>query len=49
MVRAADLVADYVNGFALAEAAQSPRPPEDRGKYWHVSKRRRQTSCHGAA
>ena len=32
MVRAADLVADYVNGFALVEAAQPPGHPEDRCK-----------------
>ena len=32
MVRAADLVADYVNGFALVEAAHPPGHPEDRCK-----------------
>ena len=32
MVRAADLVANYVNGFALVEAAHPPGHPEARCK-----------------
>jgi hypothetical protein len=32
VVRAADLVEDYVNGFALAEASQPPGHPEGRYK-----------------